>query len=186
MLILHMKLILPKSSSHCTEFPIVCMIWYGWIQSPAVLKQQDVRWSSFRWSIPLFIDYDWVSGIDSVISTTSCSYYIWNSYCQKHLRILPNFILSVWFNTVEFNRLQCPNDRMDDNLIFAVGLRYSLTMFGIRVLIGLSRLLHAHKAYETDTAKIIAAYCRISYRLHDLIRLNSIVCHTQTTRCKII
>ena len=36
----------------------------------------------------------------------------------------------------------------------------------------LFRLLHAHNAYEIDTAKIMAAGCRISYCLLDLIRLN--------------
>ena len=45
-------------------------------------------------------------------------------------------------------------------------------MFGIIVLIGLSRLIHTHIACEIDTAKITAAIFRISYRLHDLIRLN--------------
>ena len=56
-------------------------------------------------------------------------------------------------------------------------------MFGIRVLIGLSRLIHAHIACELDTAKITAAIFRISYRLYDLIRLTLIVCHDQTTKC---
>ena len=41
-------------------------------------------------------------------------------------------------------------------------------------------------AYEIDTAKIIAAIFRISYWLHYLIRLNSIVCHVQTARCKMM
>ena len=44
----------------------------------------------------------------------------------------------------------------------------------------LSRLLHAHIAYGIDTAKIISAYCRIAYCLHELICLNSIVCQFQT------
>ena len=42
---------------------------------------------------------------------------------------------------------------------------------------------HAHIAYKIDTDKIILTFFRISYCLHDLIRLNSIVCHVQTTRC---
>ena len=49
--------------------------------------------------------------------------------------------------------------------------------------IGLSRLLYAHIGYETNGAKMIKAFCRISYCLHDLIRLNSIVCHVQRARC---
>ena len=88
------------------------MIWYAWIQSFAMFKQQDVRWC-----------------------------------------------------------------------VFADRFRYQFTMFVIRILIGLSRLLHAHIAYEIYTAKIFAALLRISYFLHDLIRLNSIVCHVQTQRC---
>ena len=61
---------------------------------------------------------------------------------------------------------------MYDDAVFAIRFRYKLTMFGIRVLIWISRLLHAHIAYEVDTAKIIAAFFRISYCLLDLIRLN--------------
>ena len=66
-----------------------------------------------------------------------------------------------------------------DDAVFSDRFRYQLAMFGIRVLIGLSRLRHAHIAYETDYVKIIAAFCRISYCLYDLIRMNSIVCHVQ-------
>ena len=55
-------------------------------------------------------------------------------------------------------------------------------MFGISVLIGLSRLIHTHIACEIDTAKITEAIFRISYRLHDLIRLNLIVSHDQTIK----
>ena len=174
MLILHMKKRVPKSSPHSAEFSIVCMIWYGSIQSPVVSKQQDVRCCSFRWSIPLSIDYDWDSCIDIVLSTPSCSFCIWNRYCENHRRILPNFLLFLWFDTVEFNRLPCPNDKMYEDLIFADRFRYPLIMFGNEVLIGLSRLLHAHVAYEIDTAKIIATFFRISYRLYDFTRLNSI------------
>ena len=64
---------------------------------------------------------------------------------------------------------------MYDDEVFADRFRYQLTLLGIRVLIGLSRLLHADIAFERDTAKIIAAFFRISYFLLDLIRLNSIV-----------
>ena len=66
---------------------------------------------------------------------------------------------------------------MYDDAVFADRFRYQLAMFRIRVLIGLSQLLHDHIAYEADGAKIVAAFCRISYSLHDLKRLNSIVCH---------
>ena len=52
---------------------------------------------------------------------------------------------------------------MYDDVVFADRFRYPLTVIGNRGLIGLYRLLHAHIAYEIDTAKIIAAFCRISY-----------------------
>ena len=72
---------------------------------------------------------------------------------------------------------------MYDDAVFADRIRYQLTMFGIRLLIGLSRLIHVHVACETNGAKIIAAFCRISYCLRDLIRLNSIICHVERARC---
>ena len=51
---------------------------------------------------------------------------------------------------------------MFDNVVFADRFRYQLIMLGNGIWIGLSRLLHAHIAYETDTAKTIAAVHRIS------------------------
>ena len=78
-LILHMKQTLPKPS-HSAEFPVVCMIWYGWIQSYAMIKQQDVRWCGFRWSIPISIDNIWSWYIDRAISTPCYTYCLLNSY----------------------------------------------------------------------------------------------------------
>ena len=49
-----------------------------------------------------------------------------------------------WFDTVEFNRLPCLNNKMHDDAVFADWFRYQLTMFGIRVLKWVFRLLHAH------------------------------------------
>ena len=46
---------------------------------------------------------------------------------------------------------------MNDDAVFADRSLYQLTMFGIPVLIGLSRLLRAHNAYEIDNAKINTA-----------------------------
>ena len=105
MIVLHRKLILPKSSSHSAELSIVCMVWYGWIQSPTVSKRQDVRWCSFCWSIPLSIAYAWESRFVRVISTPSCSYCISNWYCQNHRRIPPNFLLFEWLCTL--NSIDC-------------------------------------------------------------------------------
>ena len=79
-----------------------------------------------------------------------------------------------------------PRIQTYDDTVFADRFRYQLTVFGNRLLIGLSRILHAHIAYEIDTAKIIDAFFRISNCLYDLIRLNSIACRIQTTRCTIM
>ena len=96
------------------------------------------------------------------------------------------FYWLAWSETVEFNRLPCSNNKIYDEADFADRFRYQLAMFGMRVLIWLSWLLHAHITYITVGAKIIAAFCRISYCLHDLIRLTSIVGYVQTTRCTMI
>ena len=69
---------------------------------------------------------------------------------------------------------------------FADRFRYQLTIFKIREVIGLSRLVHANIAYKIVTTKIIAAFCRISYCMHDLIRMNSIVCHLKRARCLMV
>ena len=116
----------------------------------------------------------------------SCSYCICNRYWQNHRSILPNFLLFAWFDTIELNRRLCSNNKIHDDADFVDRFRYQLAMFGNRVLIWLSWLLHAHIAYITDGAKIIAAFCRNSYCLHDCIRLNSIVGDVQTTRCTMI
>ena len=111
-----------------------------------------------------------------MVRCLTCDVFYMRQFCRF-------FYCLAWFDTVEFNRLLCSDSEMYDNAVFADRFRYQLTMFEIRILIWLSRLLHAHIAYETDTDKIIAAFFRISDCLHDLIRLNSIVCHVQTTRC---
>ena len=77
-------------------------------------------------------------------------------HMRKFCRIL-NCL--AWFETVQFNRLPCPKNEMYDDAGFAIRFRYQLTMFEIRVLIWQSWLLHAHIAYITDVAKIIAAFC---------------------------
>ena len=68
---------------------------------------------------------------------------------------------------------------MYGDAVFAIRFQYQLAIFRMPVLIWLSRLLHAHIAYEIDTDKIIAAFFRISYCFPDLIRLNSVVYHDQ-------
>ena len=103
--------------------------------------------------------------------------------CVPYSAILQIFYCLARIDTVKFNRLPYPNNKMEDDDVFTVRFRYKLTMFGMLVLIWLSRLFHAHIGYEIDTAEIIAAFFRISYCLHDFIRFNLIVCHVQTARC---
>ena len=112
-----------------SEFPIVCMIWHAWIQSSAMFKQQNIRWCGFRWSIPLSIVYVWYTYTDVAISTPSCSYCMWDWYCQHHRSILPNFQLLAWFDALEFNHLPCSNSKMYDDAFFASRFRYQLSMF---------------------------------------------------------
>ena len=130
------------------EFLLFCMIWNCRIQSPAVSKQRDIRWCGFRNSIPISIDYLWNACIDLAISSPSYSYCIWNRYWQNHRSILPNFPLCPWFDTLEFRRLPWSNNKMYDDAVFADRFRYHLTIFGMCILIRLSRLLKIHTAYE--------------------------------------
>ena len=100
-----------------------------------------------------------------------------------HMRKFCTFFYCLaWSETVEFSRLPCPNNEIYGDAVLAIRFRHQLAIFGMPVLILLSRLLHAHIAYEIDTDKIIAAFFRISNCLLDLIRLNSIICHDQKTR----
>ena len=144
-------------------FLLFSMIWYCRIQSPVMSKQQDIRRCGFYWFYSAINCLCWNSRIDRAISTTSCSYCIWYRYRQNHRSILPNFLLFAWFDTLEFNRLPCSNKMMYDDAVFADRFCYQLTMFGIRLLIGLSRLHHALIKYESDCAKMSASFCRISY-----------------------
>ena len=110
-----------------------------------------------------------------MVCCITCNVFHMRKFCRF-------FYCLAYSETVELNRLPFPNNEMYGDAVFAIRFRYQLAIFGMRVLIWLSRLLNAHIAYEIDTDKIIAAFFRISYCLINLIRLNSIVCHDQTTR----
>ena len=137
-----------KTIAAFSEFPIVCLIWYARIQSSAMFKHQDIRWCGFRWSIPLLIGYGWNSGIDLAILTPSCLYCIYNRWCQNHRSIPPNFILFAWFDTIEFNRRLCSNNKMYDDMVFNDRFWYQLTMLEVCIFTGLSGLLDTHIAHE--------------------------------------
>ena len=130
------------------DFQLYSMTWYCRIPLPAASTQRDARWCSFRWSIPLSIGYVWNWSSDRAISTSSCSYCVWYRYCQNHRSILPNFLLIPWFDTHEFNRLPCWNNKMYDDVVFDGRFRYQLTMFEVCILIELSRFLDTPIAYE--------------------------------------
>ena len=71
-----------------------------------------------------------------------------NRYWQNNRSILPNFLLFAWFDTLEFNRLPCSNNKMYDDMVFNDRLWYQLTMFEVCILTRLSRLLDTYIAYE--------------------------------------
>ena len=49
-----------------------------------------------------------------------------------HMRQFCRFLYCLaWFDTVEWNRLPCPNNEMYDDAVFANRFHYQLTMFGI-------------------------------------------------------
>ena len=99
-----------------------------------------------------------------------------------HIREFRGFFYCL-YELIRLNSIACSVQNSTADVVFVDRFRYQLNMFRIPVLVALSRLPHAHIAYETDTANIIATFCRISCCLHDFMRLNSIVCHVQTTRC---
>ena len=74
------------------------------------------------------------------------------------------------FDRIVFIRLPTLNDKIYDNEAFADRFRYQLTMFEIRIFIGLSRVLHDHIAYEIVISKIITV------NLHDVG--NDLPCRT--------
>ena len=88
-----------------------------------------------------------------------------------------NSLYLVWFDTVEFNHLPCPNDKMYDDEVFVDRFCYHLSMYEIILLVRLSRLLHAHIAYEIAIAKIIAETCRFSKCLawFDVVEFNRLL-----------
>ena len=114
-----------------------------------------------------------------MVRCITCNVFHMRKFCRF-------FYCLAWTEIVEFNRLPCPSNEICADSVFAIRFRYQLAIFGVRVLIWLSRLLHARIEYEIYTDKIIAAFFRISYCLLDLIRLNSIVGYLQTTRCTMI
>ena len=93
--------------------------------------------------------------------------------CVPHAQILQIFLLfsMIWYCRIQLRVFSKQRTMM----------RLSIGYVCNSSIDRVSRLLHAHIAYEMDTAKIIAAFLRIFYWLHDFIRLNSIVCHVQTT-----
>ena len=92
------------------------------------------RYQLTMFEIPVFV---WLSRL---LHARIC---IWIRYCQNHRSIHPNFPLFAWFDRLEFNRLPCSINKMYDDAVLADRFLYQMTMFGIRVLIWLSRLIHA-------------------------------------------
>ena len=86
--------------------------------------------------------------------------------CLTYAAVLHIFLL---FSMISYCRIQsrAVSKRQEGRWCsFCWSIPYQLTMFGFRVF--------------------IALLCRISHCLQNLIWLNSIVCHVQTTRCTMI
>ena len=113
-----------------------CLAWFDTVEfnrlpCPTNNMYDDAIFADrFRYQLPV-----WNSSIDRAISNPTCSYCIWNRYCQTHRNIHPNFLLLIWFDTVEFNRLPCLKSKMYDDVVFDDRIRYQLTMFEVRILI---------------------------------------------------
>ena len=73
--------------------------------------------------------------LDGLLHT--CYVYHMRQFCRF-------FYCLAGFDTVEFNCLRVQENEKYDDAVFADRFRGQLTMFTMRVLIGLSRLLHAH------------------------------------------
>ena len=149
-----------------------------YIQSTAV--SNGIRYTMMKFSL-----------IDSVISCLRLKCVYWLGYIDYHAHIVYDIATAKiaaadfcrilhyleWFGTVELNRLPCPNNKIYDDEVFADRFRYQLNMFEHRVLVRLSRLLHAHMAYEIAVAKITAEICGISYCLawFDAVEFNRLL-----------
>ena len=106
----------------------------------------------------------------------TCNVYHMRQFCRLLL-----LLSMIWYCRIQFaRRVQTTRFSM---------MRFSLDDSAVNWLCwnssidGASRLLHADIAYEFDTAEIITSFFRISYWLHDLMRMNSIACHVSTTKC---
>ena len=128
-IVVHTLLVLDGSLHYVESIPydavlqiFILLAWFDTVE----FNRQDVLWCWFCWSIPLSIVFVWNSIIDKAISTPSCSHCIWNRCWQNHSRILPNFVLLAWLDTLEFNRLPCSNNKKYDHAVFNDRFRYQL------------------------------------------------------------
>ena len=90
-------------SRNLLNFTLLSMIWSGWMQWSAEPKRQVVPWRSFRWSVPLSIDYVWNWNFAKAIWTPACSYCAWNSCIQNHSGKLQDFPLfsMIWCGWIQ-------------------------------------------------------------------------------------
>ena len=164
-------------------FQLFSMIWYCQVLSPAVSKRQDVRWCNFRWSIQLSIYYVLESDVDNVISTPSCSYCIWNSYCQNHRSILANFPLFEWLYTVAFQST-AEYKRQD---VRWCSFRWSIPLsIGYFSESGMDRIISTPSCSYCIWNRFYRNHRRILPNfllLYDYLRMNSIACRVQTITC---
>ena len=129
---------------------LYCLAWFDNVDFNRLPCPNNEMYGDAVFAIRFLISIGclWNACIDVAIWTPSCSYCLWNRYSQNHRSILPNFLLFARFDTLAFNRLPWSNNKVYDDAVFADRFRYNLTMFGMCILIRLSRLLSTHIAYD--------------------------------------
>ena len=95
-----------------------------------------------------------------------------------HMRKFCRFLYCLaWPETVKFNRLPCPNNEMYGDAVFAIRFRYQLAIFGMRVLIWLSRLLHAYCIWNRSCQNHRSIFPNfLLFAWFDTLELNRLPC----------
>ena len=143
-----------------------CLAWFDTLNS-IVCCVQSIRYMMMKFSL-----------IDTVFNCLLLKCVYWYGYLDYQAHVVYEIAIAditaeyrrtirylAWFGRVEFNRLPCLKDEIYDDQGFSGRLCCQLTMFEIRVLVRLSRVLRAHIPYEIAFAKITAEICRISHCL---------------------
>ena len=110
-----------------------------------------------------------------MVRCITCNVFHMRKFCRF-------FYCLAWSETVEFNRLPCPNNVMYGDTVFANRFRYLIAYLWnacIDMTISTPSCTYCiYNRYWQNHRSILRNFlCAL-----DLLRLNSIVCHDQTTR----